>query len=290
MAFSQSLLGGVWGKLACGNHKNKLTTKCQRWAAFCGCTPEKGIPALAIYESHCFNSSNGMEGTKWNRNAPRTCFRSPEMGERSGQGSRWDHTAKMLSWSIKWPRLTCSGWLGMLGSLSTPESLGFWDSLRLYLFLVSSSDTWRQLSRWIGFVFTLSPRLGRESNPLTHSLSPPVPLVFKSQSAILILRRFSDDSAFVVTAGLGRSHFCQHRQLITRNCPDLRSDAEMARNPAKCWLCRRNVWDALCRSMDQIAHLIFMAENLPRRNLVIVMTVLERRSREDLLGWPLEWL
>jgi len=90
-----------------------------------------------------------------------------EMGKR--QQLRWDHTGKMLSRSIKWPRLTCSRWLGMLEVWPR-----VWDSL-LYLFLVSSTDTCRQLSRWPshdrslrpGFVFILSlTRIQLESSAI----------------------------------------------------------------------------------------------------------------------------
>lgn len=70
-AFCPSLHWGVKARLVQGNHKNKLTTKCKLYllvsffflffSFLVGCTPEKGIPTLAIYESHCFNCSDGMK-------------------------------------------------------------------------------------------------------------------------------------------------------------------------------------------------------------------------------------
>jgi len=91
-----------------------------------------------------------------------------------------------------------------------------WDSL-LYLFLVSSSDTCRQLSRWIGHDRSLLPRFRFHFIPYSN----PTWIIRDPQDSFL-------ENLLTIRLLLsqrlpGRSHFCQHRQLITRNCPDLRS-------------------------------------------------------------------
>jgi len=100
-----------------------------------------------------------------------------------------------------------------------------WDSL-LYLFLVSSSDTCRQLSRWIGpRSFSFAP-VSFSFYPLLESnLNHP-------RSAGLILRKFADDSAFVVTTAAWEIPFLSASSANYAKLP--RSPIFSARNLGKC--------------------------------------------------------
>lgn len=172
MAFSQSHhRGRCWGKLACGNHKNKLTTKCQ-----CRSSPVSGPPSVVALPKKVFQrwpymkviaSTVPMEWMARNGIGMHRELVSGVHRQRQGDGGTGievrPHSENVILVHKVATLDLLSGWLGMRGSLARPGRR-VWDSLRLYLFLVSSSDTWRQLSRRIGlypsfhsgFVFTLS--------------------------------------------------------------------------------------------------------------------------------------